>query len=108
MKNPYHGMWRSFGTGVYAIAGSDAKDILFGKQFIHWGGEDDDFFNRMRKRFHVVRAKYYGMMHHWHPAGCDLKSSKSCFLSQASLEGPPASFQLDRGINLDKILGNTV
>merc|ERR1711871_801361 len=89
----YSGVWRKFGYGIYAIAGSDAKAFHLSETFTTWGGEDDDFFSRMQQKLHIIRAKDPHLIHHWHPEHCDV-TQKSCFMSKATLEGSSMAFQV--------------
>ena len=37
--------------------GKDAKKSLLSESFVGWGGEDNDFFGRMKTKFHIIRAR---------------------------------------------------
>ena len=64
-------------------------NALFFKQ----GGEDNDFFGRMKKKLHIIRARDAGLIHLWHKESCD-STKPSCTGSKARLEGPPLSFMI--------------
>jgi hypothetical protein len=89
----YRGIWRTFGYGIYAMHGKDAKKSLLSESFVGWGGEDNDFFGRMKTRYHIIRARDAGLIHLWHKESCDA-TKPSCTGSKARLEGPPLSFMI--------------
>ena len=65
----HRGLWRDFGYGMYAISGADAPNTLMSEKFQGWGGEDNDFFKRVKKqrrpRMKIVREKEYDLVHIW-------------------------------------------
>ena len=93
MSARFRGIWRDWGYGIYAMHGLDAKKFALSEKFVGWGGEDNDFWHRMRKKLHVVRARDAGLVHLWHVESCDAKK-KSCVGSKSRLEGPPLAFMI--------------
>jgi hypothetical protein len=72
----HRGMWREHGYGMYAISGGDAQRLQMDeKQFVSWGGEDRDFYQRCTSgsNMTIVRKKEYGLTHVWHSKDCDPK-----------------------------------
>lgn len=66
-----NGWWRREGWGMMGInkcnfdfvGGYDSTNIT-------WGGEDNDFYRRIRKvDANIIRSKCYGLYHVWHPYG---------------------------------------
>ena len=91
----YSGVWRSWGYGIYAMYGADAKRHMLSESFIGWGGEDNDWFKRLRDKLHIFRARERGLIHLWHTESCDEKK-RSCYASKARLEGPALGFMIDK------------
>ncbi|KAG7345409.1 chondroitin N-acetylgalactosaminyltransferase [Nitzschia inconspicua] len=92
VKN-HSGEWRKFGYGMYVIAGSDAARLSMDESFEGWGGEDTDFFARVRDKLNVVRLQETGLTHVWHQKLCELggfvkdKYFRSCIASLSHFEG---------------------
>ena len=93
LSSSYRGIWRNFGYGIYAMYGEDAKKYSLSESFTSWGGEDNDWFGRMKKNLHIIRARDAGLIHLWHKESCD-STKPSCTGSKARLEGPPLSFMI--------------
>merc|ERR1711871_373711 len=91
----FSGAWRSWGYGIYAMYGKDAKTHMLSEEFVGWGGEDNNWFARVREKLHIFRAKEPGLTHLWHTESCNEKK-KSCYASKARLEGPPLAFMIDK------------
>jgi hypothetical protein len=91
----YRGIWRNFGYGIYAMYGEDAKKYGLSESFTSWGGEDNDFFGRMKTKLHIIRARDAGLIHLWHKESCDA-TKPSCTGSKARLEGPPLVFMINK------------
>ena len=89
----YRGTWREFGYGIYAMHGSDAKKNTLSESFVDWGGEDNDFFGRIKVKYNVIRARDASLIHLWHKESCD-ETKPSCTGSKARLEGPPLAFMI--------------
>jgi hypothetical protein len=69
----HRGLWREFGYGMYSISGLDAKEVLMDESFVGWGGEDNDFYSRVKsKNMTIAREEEYGLVHIWHPKYCQL------------------------------------
>ena len=61
------GLWREAGFGMACVYRSDFQALGgFDKQIDGWGKEDVDLFDRMIRKFDVVRAVDDGIMHNWH------------------------------------------
>jgi len=61
------GLWREAGFGMVCVYRSDFQALGgFDKQIDGWGKEDVDLFDRMIRKFDVVRAVDDGIMHNWH------------------------------------------
>ena len=75
--------------------GADAKRHMLSESFIGWGGEDNDWFKRLRDKLHIFRARERGLIHLWHTESCDEKK-RSCYASKARLEGPALGFMIDK------------
>jgi len=66
--NKSNGFWRHQGHGMVGIMRS--KYFLLrglSEKFKKWGGEDNDFFTRCRKKYKIVRENCKGLFHNWHP-----------------------------------------
>ncbi|KAG7367926.1 chondroitin N-acetylgalactosaminyltransferase [Nitzschia inconspicua] len=89
----HHGHWRQFSYGMYVIAGSDAARLSMDESFVGWGGEDTDFFARVRKELNVIRLHETGLTHVWHQKRCELggfvkdKYFRDCIASMSHFEG---------------------
>jgi len=62
-----NGFWRHQGHGMVGIMRS--KYFFLGslsEKFKKWGGEDNDFFTRCRRKLKVVRENCQGLYHNWH------------------------------------------
>jgi predicted glycosyltransferase involved in capsule biosynthesis len=59
---------------MYVLAGSDAMRLSMNEKFVGWGGEDNDFFQRVAKKLNIIRHREKGLTHVWHPKGCHLGS----------------------------------
>jgi hypothetical protein len=84
------GVWRSKGYGMYALSGYDGSKYEMNEEFVGWGGEDKDFWERIRRHLHIVRKEEAGLVHKWHPKDCSGTSPaqyKSCLGSLSSTEG---------------------
>lgn len=64
-----NGLWDQYGgKGLLACLKEDFMKMGgLSEQFIAWGGEDTDLWERMhRNRFTIIRNKQDGLIHHWH------------------------------------------
>jgi hypothetical protein len=62
--------WLDFGAGVVGIS-RRAFDLTSGvPEFQSWGGEDDVFASRVGNIIPVVRERFDGIRHQWHPERC--------------------------------------
>ena len=66
------GTWRSYGFGMYAMAGKDTKIYSLDETFMGWGGEDKAFFDLVVKQLNVIRMNEPGLVHVWHPKTCEV------------------------------------
>ncbi|CAB9515287.1 Chondroitin sulfate synthase 1 [Seminavis robusta] len=66
----HKGHWRDYGTGMWAIGGPDAKIMRLNEVFKGWGGEDTDFYHRVKQQRKVIRMREKGLIHVWHPKMC--------------------------------------
>jgi len=66
----HKGHWRDYGTGMWCLSGPDAAGYRFDETFQGWGGEDGDFYNRVKAHRQVVRFRETGLIHLWHPKFC--------------------------------------
>ena len=64
------GVWRKYGYGMFAMHQIDADRFDLSEKFQKWGGEDTEFYERMRKNLNVVRTKETGLVHIWHHKDC--------------------------------------
>ena len=101
--SPHRGVWRKYGFGMYAMAVADADRIRMNAEKFHrWGGEDNDFFAKVRDSLHVVRMRERGLIHRWHPKHCsdtsfvEVSRRLQCVGSQAAAEGSPLGLHLMR------------
>jgi glycosyltransferase involved in cell wall biosynthesis len=63
-----NGYWREKGYGNCAFMIEDFNSIgRMDEQFVSWGGEDTDLFNRAKARLIVHRQPCDGLFHRWHP-----------------------------------------
>jgi glycosyltransferase involved in cell wall biosynthesis len=67
------GWWRDTGFGNFAATKEKLKIIGDWQVRYVWGKEDTDIFRRADKLFTVVREKYIGFVHQWHPEEKNLK-----------------------------------
>lgn len=86
------GLWREAGFGMVCVHRGDFLSLGgFDKTIRGWGKEDVDLFDRMIRRFDVVRAVDDGIMHEWHDKYCDpalpLKQLIMCNGAKANMEG---------------------
>jgi predicted glycosyltransferase involved in capsule biosynthesis len=59
---------------MYVIAGSDANRLFLDETFSGWGGEDNDFYDRVSKKLNIIRHHENGLTHVWHGKDCKLGS----------------------------------
>lgn len=64
------GTWRDFGYGMFAMHKQDTSRFKLDSNFTGWGGEDKEFFWRVRKQAKVIREIEPGLMHIWHEKDC--------------------------------------
>lgn len=70
----HRGLWRHFGYGMYAMSGTDVTRFTMDETFQGWGGEDSDFYKRVRQTpgITINRQNEYDLVHRWHAKYCDL------------------------------------
>jgi len=90
----HRGLWRDFGYGMYAIAGSDVKRFRFNEKYQGWGHEDNDFYKLVHSSMQVHRQREHGLIHGWHPKNCAVGSDIitkqqwiDCLRSKDAMEG---------------------
>mmetsp|Transcript_18236 Transcript_18236/g.45313 ORF Transcript_18236/g.45313 Transcript_18236/m.45313 type:complete len:794 (-) Transcript_18236:60-2441(-) len=89
----HHGHWRKYSFGMYVVAGSDAARLSMDENFVGWGGEDNDFYARVKAKLNIIRLHEPGLTHIWHPKHCDLggfvekKWYTACLGSKAHADG---------------------
>ena len=78
------GLWRDFGFGIYVLSGTDANQLLMNETFQGWGGEDNDFKEKIENSPHIeiVREREYDLVHIWHSKNCNVGS----FVEEVFLE----------------------
>ncbi len=72
----HRGMWRDFGFGMYSISGADVAKYQLDESFQGWGGEDTEFYKRIRDDTltTIHRDREYDLVHRWHAKYCELGS----------------------------------
>ena len=86
-RNPYvatrtHGHWGSYGFGMACIYKSDYVDVGgFNTRITGWGGEDVDFFMRVKRKLSAMQAPDTALWHRWHPKVCSTKLSRDQYNS---------------------------
>jgi len=116
MFSEHRGMWRRSGFGMYAIARSDARNIVIdASAYSGWGGEDVDFYSRVRSSsIHAIRKKELGLTHEWHSKDCADKrfvsraQLSSCVSMLSSLGGSALSQSLKMFYSKDPTLRATL
>ena len=63
------GRWRSAGYGMCGITKSMANSIGYDENYNKWGGDDWDFYRRLRKKHKIIRNGEHGFYHIHHPRG---------------------------------------
>jgi hypothetical protein len=88
------GMWRVYGFGMFCMHQQDLARFPMDESFKGWGGEDNEFFERVQRDASVtaVREQEKGLVHLWHDKVCseilkDPKKRMSCLGSRASNMG---------------------
>lgn len=61
------GWWRATGFGNFIADREQMRKIGPWKEKYSWGGEDDDMFLRMSRSFPIIRERFSGFVHQWHP-----------------------------------------
>lgn len=77
--NEDNGWWRESGFGMVGI--SKEQFLRLGglnENFKTWGGEDNDFYNRID--IIKIRKRCYGLFHNWHPSPNNRKTTPLKFL----------------------------
>lgn len=67
-----HGFWRKWGFGMVAMYTDDIKLVSFDEHFVTWGGEDNDFYEKVKRSplLNIVRKNDKNFIHEWHPKYC--------------------------------------
>jgi hypothetical protein len=84
-------------NGEKTLVSSSGRCFIWNGKLIYSiisrGGEDTDFFTRVRKKLNVVRLHETGLTHVWHPKHCNLggfvksKYFRDCVASMSHFEG---------------------
>lgn len=97
----HRGLWRDFGYGMYALAGSDVKRFRFDESFLGWGHEDNDFYKLVKANMKVHRQREEGLLHGWHSKNCEVGKDDilveqlvDCVNSRDIMEGDPLGLLL--------------
>lgn len=97
----HRGLWRDFGFGMYALAGSDVQRFQFNEEYEGWGHEDTDFYKLVKGSMTVHRQHEHGLIHGWHPKNCDVGADIvtqeqwiDCTRSRDAMEGDPLGLLL--------------
>ena len=97
-RNEHTGFWRDFGYGMFALHKRDVRRFAMDERFVGWGGEDNDFYARVKRATRIVRKKDRGFVHVWHPQRCDNitspKYKHKCVSSKASAFGSKLAMML--------------
>jgi hypothetical protein len=82
-NNRFHGQWRQWGFGMYAMHEKDTKKFQLNIAYKGWGGEDGDLYSRVARMrgYKIVRENEENLIHIWHEKKCFevVKDSKQLF-----------------------------
>ena len=103
----HRGLWRDFGFGMYAMAGSDTYRFRFNERHQGWGHEDNDFYTLVLDELETVyRHRDFGLIHQWHPKNCvmgkDLITPEQlidCVNSKNAMEGSELGLELKKNLS---------
>jgi len=79
-----NGWWRENGFGMVGIFKNNFyKYGMLNEKFSDWGGEDNDFYNRIPENIRA-RSKCYGFFHHWHCSLYNMRTTPEKFRNNIS------------------------
>ena len=99
--SPYKGTWRKYGYGMFAIHRQDIATHQLNETFEGWGGEDKEYFNRVRTdtNMTIIRWQEPHLVHHWHVKNCqkltdNIVAFQNCLSSKSNYDSSKLGFLL--------------
>ena len=65
---PENGIWRWTGQGMVGIYKNNFIELgCLDEKYTEWGKEDNEFFDRCKKKYIIINKQCNGLYHNWHP-----------------------------------------